>query len=554
MIDSIQALSVVLILGITIVAAKLIAPYITRVFKREHSRFDKILNPIENFIYKITGVDTLQVMGWKQYFLSGLFANIAMMIIGFLILVFQDKLPLNPMGFAGLHPDLAFMQVASFVTNTDLQHYSGETSFSYLSQIGVLQWMMFTSAITGLCMGIAFIRGLVAGSKDMGNFYVDFTRSITRIFLPLSTLGAVIFLALGVPQTLNGYTVLKTIEGAAQTIFVGPVASLDSIMQIGTNGGGYYGANAAYPFMNPSPYTNILLISFMLLLPTALIFVFGEMIGKKSESRPLLWGAYILFGANLVIAFVPTLPLVASGIETRFGGFMSSFYTVTTTAATTGSLNSALLGNHPLTVLSGFLGMFMQAIPGGKGIGLMYMVMFVILTVFIVGLMSGRTPEYLDMKITGNDVKLVMIAFLIHPMIILIPTVLSYATGAAAAIGIGGSSVGYTQILYEFTSAAANNGSDFLGASGNTPFFNIATAIVILVGRFAPLAILLALSGSMIGRKRGNTTSGLKTDNIVFTIVLVAAIVILVVLSFFPFLAIGPISSFFKGLVNGFGH
>ena len=294
------------------------------------------------------------------------------------------------------------------------------------------------------------------------------------------------------------------------------------------------------------------MISLMLLLPTALIFVFGEMIGKKRESRPLLWGAYILFGLNLVLAFIPALPLVAPGIETRFGGFMSNFFTVTTTVATTGSVNSALSGMHPLAITSGFLGMFIQSIPGGKGVGMMYMVMYIIITVFIVGLMSGRTPEYLGMKITGRDVKLVMIAFLIHPLIILIPTVIAYATGAVSAIGLSGNSVGYTQILYEFTTAAANNGSDFLGASGNTPFFNIATAIVILIGRYAPIAILLALSGSMIGRKRGGTSSGLKTDTLIFTIVLVASIIILVVLTFFPFLAIGPITSFFRGLTNGF--
>jgi K+-transporting ATPase ATPase A chain len=402
-------------------------------------------------------------------------------------------------------------------------------------------------------MGIAFIRGLVVGAKDMGNFYVDFTRAITRIMLPLAVIAAIIFIALGVPQTLNGYTAVKTVEGAAQTLFVGPVASLDSIMQLGTNGGGYYGANAAYPFMNPSPISNILLIGLMLFLPTALIFVFGEMIGKKTEARPLLWGAYILFGINLIIAFIPALPLVAPGIEVRFGGFTSSFYTVTTTVATTGSLNSALLGNHPLTILSGLMGMFIQSIPGGKGVGMMYMVMFIIITVFIVGLMSGRTPEYLNMKITGRDVKLVMVAFLIHPIIILVPTVVAYASGAASAIGVSGNSVGYTQILYEFTSAAANNGSDFLGAQANTPFFNIATAIVMLVGRYAPIAILLALSGSMIGRKRGGVTSGLKTDTLIFTLVLVASIIILVVLTFFPFLAVGPIASYFKGLVNGFG-
>ena len=553
MIDAVQALSVILILGITILLAKLIAPYITGVFNRKPSRLDRILNPIEKFIYKITGVNPEQAMGWKQYFVAGLLLNVVMMVIGFLILVFQGNLPLNPMGFSGVRPDLSFMQVISFATNTDLQHYSGEATFSYLSQIGVLQWLQFTSAVTGLCMGIAFIRGLIVGSKNMGNFYVDFTRALTRILLPLAIIAAVIFLALGVPQTLNGYTTIKTIEGATQTILVGPVASLDSIMQIGTNGGGFYGANAAYPFMNPSPISNILMISLMLLLPTALIFVFGEMIGKKRESRPLLWGAYILFGLNLVLAFIPTLPLVAPGIETRFGGFMSSFFTVTTTAATTGSLNSALLGNHPLTLTSGFLGMFIQSIPGGKGIGMMYMVMYIIITVFIVGLMSGRTPEYLGIKITGRDVKLVMIAFLIHPLIILIPTLITYATGAAASVGVAGHSVGYsfTQIFWEFTSAAANNGSDFLGASANTPFFNIVTGIIMLIGRYAPIAILLALSGSMIGRKRGGT-SGLKTDSIVFTIVLVMSIIILVVLTFFPFLALGPISSFFGGLKNGF--
>ena len=552
MIDAVQALSVIIILGVTILLAWLLAPYLTGVFKRKPSRLDKILNPIEHFIYKITGVNAEQTMGWKQYFIAGLLLNVAMMVVGFLILVFQGNLPLNPMGFGGIKPDLAFMQVVSFTTNTDLQHYSGELSFSYLSQIGVLQWLMFTSAVTGLCMGIAFIRGLVVDSKDMGNFYVDFTRSITRIFLPLAILASIIFLVLGVPQTFNGYTMVKTIEGAAQTIYVGPVASLDSIMQLGTNGGGFYGANAAYPFMNPTPISNILLISMMLLLPTALIFVFGQMIGKKTESRPLLWGAYILFGINLALAFIPAIPLVAPGIETRFGGFMSSFYTVTTTAATTGSLNSALAGMHPLTIMSGFLGMFIQSMPGGKGVGMMYMVMYIIITVFIVGLMSGRTPEYLGVKITGRDVKLVMVAFLIHPLIILIPTLLSYASGAAAAINVNGNSVGYTQIFYEFTSAAANNGSDFLGTSANTPFFNIATGVVMLIGRYAPLVILLALSGSMIGRKRSGTTSGLKTDSLIFTLVLVISIIILVVLTFFPFLALGPISSFFGGLKNGF--
>jgi potassium-transporting ATPase potassium-binding subunit len=551
MIDAIQALSVVLVLGITIIIARLIAPYLTRVYNRAPSRLDKVLNPVENFIYRICSIDPEHSMGWKQYFLVGLLLNVAQMVIAFLILVFQGRLPLNPQGFPGLNLDLAFNTVVSFATNTNLQHYNGEATLSIFSQMTAIQFLQWTSAATGLCMGIAFVRGFIVGSKNLGNFHVDFVRTITRILLPLCLIASVVFIALGVPQTLNASTTVTTVQGTTQSILVGPVASLDSIMQLGTNGGGFYGANAAYPFMNPSPYSNIFMISLMLLLPTALIFVFGELLGKKREARPLLWGAYILFGVSLAIAFIPNIPMVAPGIETRIGGFMSNFWTVATTAATTGSINTALSAMHPLTITSGFLGMFIQSIPGGKGIGLMYMVMYIIITVFIVGLMSGRTPEYLGIKITGRDVKLVMMTFLIHPIIILIPTVIAYASGAAAAIGIGGNSVGYTQILYEFTTASANNGSDFLGASGNTPFFNIATAIVIFIGRYAPLAILLALSGSMIGRKRGGTI-GLKTDSPIFTIVLVASIIILVVLTFFPFLALGPISSFFRGLANGF--
>jgi K+-transporting ATPase ATPase A chain len=551
MIDAIQALSVVLILGITILVAKLLAPYITRVYNRTPSRLDKVLIPIENFIYKICSIDPEHSMGWKQYFLAGLLLNVAQMVIAFLILVFQGSLPLNPQGFSGLSWDLAFNTVISFGTNTNLQHYNGEVTLSIFSQMTAIQFLQWTSAATGICMGIAMVRGFIVGSKTLGNFHVDFVRTITRILFPLCLIASLVLVVIGVPQTLNASTSVTTVQGTTQTILLGPVASLDSIMQLGTNGGGFYGANAAHPFMNPSPYSNILMISLMLLLPTALIFVFGELLGKKREARPLLWSAYILFGINLAIAFVPSISLVGPGIETRIGGFMSNFWTVATTAATTGSVNTALSAMNPLTITSGFLGMFIQSTPGGKGIGLMYMVMYIIITVFIVGLMSGRTPEYLGIKITGRDVKLVMITFLIHPIIILIPTVIAYASNAATAIGVSGNSVGYTQILYEFTTSAANNGSDFLGASGNTPFFNIATAIVIFIGRYAPLAILLALSGSMIGRKRGGTT-GLKTDSPVFTIVLVASIIILAVLTFFPFLALGPISSFFRGLANGF--
>src|SRR5213594_3716391 len=559
-----------MILVVAILSGRFLAPYITRVFSRAPSRLDKILNPVERGIYRLVSVDPAHGMGWKEYFLAALIVNIFQMAIAFVIFSVQGVLPLNPQGFPGLSWDLAFMQVISFATNTNLQHYNGEGNciqlpncsnltgvpgLSYLSEMMAVQFLQFTSAATGISVAIAMIRGFVAHSKDLGNFYVDFTRSLTRILLPLCFVASLVFVGLGVPQTLRGYErIVSTVEGTTQKILVGPVASLVSIMQIGTNGGGYFGANSAYPFQNPNAASDIFQILLMLLIPTSLCFVVGQLLGKRREARPIIIGAYSLFALDLLLAFIPNYGL-GQGIEVRFGGFFSTFWTVVTTAVTTGSVNASLAGMNPLVILSAFLGMLIQSTPGGKGVGLMYMVMYIVITVFIVGLMSGRTPEYLGMKINARDVKLVMVTFLIHPVIILVPTVLAYATGAASAIRIcvncPTASTGFTQIFYEFTSAAANNGSDFLGATGNTPFFNISTALVMFIGRFAPIGILLSLAGSMINRKR-STEIGLRTDSITFTIVLVGSILLLVVLTFFPFLALGPILEFFQKRVNGF--
>ena len=555
MIDASQAVAVVAILGAALVSGRAIAPYVARVLGGGSSRIDKYLDPIENRLYRLVGVDPTWTMGWKQYFLAALLVNVVQMAIAFVILVAQGSLPLNPQGFPGLSWDLSLNTVVSFATNTNLQHYAGEASLSYFSQMSAIQFLQFTSAATGVCVMAAMVRGFRVGSTHMGNFYVDFVRVLIRILIPMCLIAAIVLVALGVPQTIGGYETVKTVEGASNTILVGPVASLVSIMQLGTNGGGYYGANSAYPLQNPTPATDVLEIYLMLLLPTALIFVFGEMLGKKRESRPILIGAYGLFVIDLIIGFIPSLPAVGPGLETRFGGFFSAFWTVVTTAVTTGSVNASLAGIHPLTILSAFMGMLIQATPGGKGVGVMYMIMYIVITIFIVGLMTGRTPEYLGIKIVARDVKLVMVAFLIHPIIILIPTVLAYATNAVNAIpGFSSlpSSVGFTQILYEFTSSAANNGSDFLGTLANTPFFNLSTAAVIFVGRYGPIAILLALSGSMIGRKRISETT-LKTDSVTFSVVLVGSILLLVVLTFFPFLILGPLSAFFQGMVNFLG-
>jgi len=555
LIDASQAVAVVAILGAALASGSIIAPYIVRVLSGGPTFLDRYLDPIERRVYRLVGRNATVTMGWRQYFFAALFLNVAQMAIAFAILVAQGSLPLNPQGFPGLSWDLAFNTVVSFATNTNLQHYAGEVSLSYFSQMSAIQFLQFTSATTGVCVMAAMVRGLRAGSTNMGNFYVDFVRVLTRIMIPLCLVSAVVLVALGVPQTLGGYVTVKTVEGSTQSILVGPVASLVSIMQLGTNGGGYYGANSAYPFQNPNPASDILEIYLMLLLPTALIFVFGGLVGKVKEARPILIATYGLFAIDLIIGLFPALPTVGPGLETRFGGFFSAFWTVVTTAVTTGSVNSSLAGNHPLTILSAFMGMLIQATPGGKGVGVMYMIMYIVITVFVVGLMTGRTPEYLGMKITARDVKLVMVAFLIHPIIILIPTVLAYATNAVNAIpGFSSlpSSVGFTQILYEFTSSAANNGSDFLGTAANTPFFNVATAVVIFVGRYGPIAVLLALAGSMMGRKRTSEVS-LKTDSTVFSIVLIGSILLLVVLTFFPFLILGPLLAFFQGMVNFLG-
>jgi len=551
LIDLIQGSTIFLILGAAIVAGRLLAPYVARVFERSPSRLDRILNPVENAIYKLGGVNPNRAMNWKEYALSVMVLNVIQMALAFFIFMFQDRLPLNPQGFPGLNWDLAFMQVISFGTNTNLQHYNGESALSYLSQMSAVQFLQFTSAASGLCVAVAFIRGFVVGSKDFGNFYVDFVRSLTRVLFPFCLIAALILVGLGTPQTLTGYTTVKTVEGATQTILVGPVASLVSIMQIGTNGGGYYGANSAYPLENPSQVTDIFQILLMLLMPTVMCFVYGEMLGKRKETRPILWGSYALFIIDLGIAFFAN-PTFGPGMEVRFGGFLSAFWTVVTTAVTTGSVNASLYGMNQFVIVAAFMGMLIQSTPGGKGVGLMYMVMYVVITVFIVGLMSGRTPEYLGMKITGKDVLLVMITFLVHPIIILVPTVLAYATGAANAIGASGNALGFTQVLYEFTSSAANNGSDFFGASANTVFFNISTGLVMFAGRFAPIILLMALSGSMIGRKR-HVEIGLKTDTATFIVVLVGSVIILVALTFFPFLALGPILAWFQGHATGYG-
>ncbi|MCL4341407.1 MAG: potassium-transporting ATPase subunit KdpA [Candidatus Thermoplasmatota archaeon] len=528
-----------------------LSKYLKKVYENEKTFLDKMLNPVESIIYRILGIDRNKSMDWKEYFLSLFVFSVFSAAISFVVLTFQGILPLNPMKFPGMNWSLALNTAMSISSNTNLQHYNGGSTLSYLGQMVGIQFLQFTSAASGIVVAVSIFRGF-AGKRDdnrnIGNFYTDMVRTMTRVLLPLTLILALLLIGLGIPQSLSGYNLVRTLSGSFELIKVGPVSSLVSIMQLGTNGGGYFGANSAYPFQNPSPLTNYIELGAMMLIPTSMPFLFGQMLHKNGEGRTILIASYGLYAIDLAIALIPITAL-GPGMETRFGGFSAVLYTVTTTAFTTGSVNTALAAMHPLVILAAFLGMMIQATPGGIGVGAMYMLMYVIITVFIVGLMAGRTPEYLGAKITSTDVKLAVVAFLAHPIIILVPTVIAYAIGAAHTIGLGNGPVGFTQILYEYTSAAANNGSDFLGSTGNTVFFNVSTGIVMWAGRFIPIVIMLAIAGRMSGKKR-STEIALRTDNLIFPAILIFSILILAVLTFFPFLAVGPILMHLEGIRN----
>ncbi len=544
-----HTLILVLVVAIVVSLAWLLSGSLFNVFEYGKSAWDRFLLPVERLIYRVLGVDAECSMGWKEYFLN-LFAFTGFSAgIAFVVLTFQGYLPFNPMDYRGVSWSLALNTVMSFSSNTNLQHYGGGSTLSYFSQMASIQFLQFISAADGLVVAVAVFRGFSGRTSEggsLGNFYSDLVRSITRVLLPLSFITAVLLLALGVPQSLSGYEVVRTLSGALQIIKVGPIASLESIMQIGTNGGGYFAANNAYPLANPSQITDFIEIGMMMLIPTSMPFLLGKMLRNGKEGRTVLLASYGLYAIDLAIAFVP-VAAVSAGMEVRFGGVAAVFYTVTTTAFTTGSLNASLAGMNPLVILAAFLGMIIQATPGGIGVGAMYMLMYMVITVFIVGLMAGRTPEYLGAKISAGDVKLAVLAFLAHPILILAPTLIAYGTGAVHGIGIGTGPSGFTQILYEYTSAAANNGSDFLGSAGNNVYFNVSTGIVMWCGRFIPIAVMLAIAERMLEKKRSHEVA-FRTDSLIFPVILIVSIFLLAVLAFFPFLAIGPILMYLEGI------
>lgn len=530
--------------------------YLYQVANCEKAFGDRIFNKVDNTIYKIFKIDK-EEMNWKQYVLALIITNAVMIFAGYLILRIQGIGLFNPSEIGGMEESLSFNTIISFMTNTNLQHYSGESGLSYLAQMLVIIYMMFTSAATGYAACMAFIRGLVGKKKTLGNFYVDMVRITTRVLVPLAFIVGVLLISQGVPQTLGGTETVRTIEGNLQDIARGPVAALESIKHVGTNGGGFFGANSSHPFENPTIVSNMIEMLSMMILPGSCVIAFGYMIGNKKQSKAVFGAMGIIFLVGLLICWTSEKAgnpeLAAAGLsqamgnmegkELRFGIDQSALFTTVTTSFTTGTVNNMHDTLTPLGGLVPMLNMMLNVVFGGKGVGLMNMLMYAILTVFLCGLMVGRTPEFLSKKLEGREVKLVALSIIVHPLLILAFSALAVAIPAGLEGITNGGFHGLSQILYEFSSASANNGSGFEGLADNTLFWNMTTGVAMFYGRYLAIVIQLAVVGSLANKKPVNTSVGtLKTDNFTFTILLVAIVLIIGALTFLPALVLGPIA------------
>lgn len=569
-------LQIIFVLAVAILLMIPTGKYLYHIATDQKTFADPVMDKFDGFIYKLIAMKK-QPMTWKKYALSLVLTNAVMVFIGYLILRIQEIPFLNPNHIGAMEQSLSFNTVISFITNTNLQNYSGESALSYMSQMIVITFMMFTSAASGFAASMAFIRGLSGKYKDMGNFYYDFVRVITRVLLPFSIIGALLLISQGVPQTLVHNLTITTLEGKMQDIALGPVAALEIIKHLGTNGGGFFAANSAMPFENPNIITNIIEMLSMMLLPGSILFAFGYMVSDShqenkllnsqlkskrrfflgKEARPLfivmsvlfLIGLTIIIGAeskgNPILQHLGLSQAMGNmeGKETRFGTNMSALFTEITTAFTTGSVNNMHDSLAPLSGGIAMINMMLNLVFGGKGVGLMNMILYVLLTVFICGLMIGRTPVYLGKKIEGKEMKLTALAIIIHPLIILSFTALAVSVSAGIAGVSNPGFHGLSQIVYQYTSSAANNGSGFEGLKDNTAFWNITTGVAIFLGRYLTLIIQLAIASSlMMKRSVNNSVGSLKTDSGTFTVVLFVIVIVISALTFLPVLVLGPIA------------
>jgi potassium-transporting ATPase potassium-binding subunit len=546
--------------------------WMARVLDPAPERAGRGIDAVPFALLRLVGHREPARMGWQRYAYSVLAFNAALFVISFVILLAQSHLPiLNPEGKGPLtslgykdmvgteHPGadtaVIFNTVCSFVTNTNLQHYAGEQHLSYFSQLGAIVWLQFVTPACGLAVMLAVVRGL-RGQRELGDFYLDTVRGLCFVLVPLSVIMAILLVATGVPMTLSGSAHATTLEKGSQTIAVGPVAAEVTIKQLGTNGGGYFGPNSAHPLENPSPWSNLLEVVAIIIIPMAAIVMFGIMIKDRAHAA-VIYGvmlAMLLTGAAVAIfaesqpsAAVAGLPVAEGGNlegkEVRIGPVASATWSAITTATSNGSVNAMHDSFQPLGGLVPMSLMMLNVDFSGIGAGFLNMLMYVIVAVFLAGLMVGRTPEYLGKKIEAREVKLAMIVVLIHPLVITCGTAFFAATGWAQATVANPGSHGFSEVLYEFTSAAANNGSGFEGLSDNNPAWNIATGVVLLLGRFPALVLPIAIAGFLSEKKRAPQTSGtLLTNDLTFGAMLLGTVLLVGALSFMPAVVLGPIA------------
>lgn len=551
--ETVQIITYILAL---ILLSPVLGKYMAKVYTNDRHFLKPVLGWLEKLVYKATGVDATEEMNWKTYLAAMLIFNFFGFLVVFLLQLFQHSLPLNPQHLPAVSWHLSLNTAVSFMTNTNWQSYSGETTLSYLVQMLGLTVQNFVSAATGMAIMVALIRGLSSKmTHNLGNFWVDMTRSVLYVLLPLSILFAIILTGQGVVQNFSPYAKANTLQGQEQIIPLGPAASQIAIKQLGTNGGGFFNANSAHPFENPTPLSNFLEMLAILLIPAALTFTYGKLAGSVRQGVTIFIVMLILFFSGLSISLYSehqTNPVLKAssnmeGKETRFGVANSVLWSVVTSDASNGSVNAM---HDSLSPLSGMTAMFNimlgEVIFGGVGSGIYGMVVFIILTVFIAGLMVGRTPEYLGKKIEAFEVKMAILAVLAPSVVIL----LFSAWACSSPLGLSGLNNagphGLSEILYAFTSAAGNNGSAFAGLNANTVFYNLTIALGMLIGRFGVIIPIIAIAGSMASKKITPPSAGtFKTDNWLFAVLLIGVILIVGGLTFFPALALGPVVEHF---------
>jgi K+-transporting ATPase ATPase A chain len=543
----------------------LIGRFMTRVFNRDRTWLDPVLRPVERLIYRATAVDDTREMGWTEYAFAMLAFSVVSMLVLYLVQRVQQWLPFNPQAFGAVPPALAFNTAASFTTNTNWQAYSGESTMSYLTQMAGLAFHNFVSAATGIALAIAFIRGIAQREKaTLGNFWVDLVRCSLWVLLPLCLVGALFLVSQGVVQNLRPYDVVTTVEGAKQTIAQGPVASQEIIKELGTNGGGFFNANSAHPFENPTPLSNFFEMFCIFAISAGLTFTLGDMTGSRKHGWAVWAAMAFLFFAGVTTAYWAEAkgnPMFTQagasqtmtggspggnmeGKEVRFGIANSALFATVTTDASCGAINSWHDSFTPLGGLVPLVNIMLgEVIFGGVGAGMYGILIFVVLSVFIAGLMVGRTPEYLGKKIEAYDVQMAMLVVLVFPL-----TILAFSAISSVASSFGTSSIlnpgphGLSEILYAFTSATGNNGSAFGGLNANTNWYNVSIGVAMLVGRFFMILPMLAIAGNLGRKKRVPPSPGtFPVTTPLFTGLLVSVVLIVGALTFFPALSLGPI-------------